>query len=74
MALIVFFSYAAVINHNHGALSGAGGPVIGGVFSLGILRALAGVGLGCFLFRLYHILSTRNPAANRKAFVVFFAS
>ncbi len=71
MALIVFFSYAAVINHNHGALSGAGGPVIGGVFNLGILRALAGVGLGCFLFRLYRILSTRNLAANRKAFVLF---
>ncbi len=71
IALIVFFSYVAVINHNHGALSGAGGPVIGGIFNLGILRALAGVGLGYFLFRLYHILSMCNLAPNRKAFVLF---
>lgn len=71
IALIVFFSYVAVINHNHGALTGAGGSIIGGVFSLGILRALAGVGLGYFLFRFYNILNMRNFAATSKTFFLF---
>ncbi len=71
IAVISFFSYIAVITYNHGAMRGAGGPVLAGFLNLGLLRSLAGVGWGCLLAQIYERLSARKRSASKPIFAIF---
>ncbi len=53
ICLIVWLSYTLLIQARHGSLNGNSITIVYSFLSLGLIRGLAGIGIGCFIGLLY---------------------